>query len=1256
MPLAADISIQAGDLILQLGREGRIIHVNEEAAVTFGYTVEQMLGVPIEVICPRLKFGLVRFDIETIMAGRDFVGGFECARRDGTPLSLYMYATAGTSLPPDGRGKKVVAGVFCVAREVTALWQAEEAVRSSREKYGLLFDLSPDMVVLTTTGGRIVEANQAVSLRSGYSAEQLRSMSILDLVPAEAKRKAELVFAGLWHRKRLKSLLEFQTSDGEAVLVEFNASINRIGGRPMVFAVGRDVSDRVQIERWAQEIGEKYERVFEAIRDGVFLETMDGRILDVNRAACDQLGYSREELLRKSVADLIPVEARSWLPNIREALLREGDLLVEAVNVRKDGTELPVEVRCSRVELGGQTLVLVMTRDIGERKGSEAALRRSEEELRTLQDNVPVGIFRANPAGALLMVNATAVRMYGYGSSEEMLTKTVADLYADAADRDKAAEQLTRNGWLAGMDIEMKRKDGTKFWGSLDARLVADESGAPRFFDCTVQDVADRKMAEQAHRDSEEKYRSVVERAQDGIAVVLGGRLAFVNPALRRMTGYAEDDLVGTYFAGYVPKEERTAAVDLHSRRMAGESGPTTYETAFVHKDGRRLDIEVSASAVRFEGGVADLVFIRDITDRKRIARELEESHRSLATLISSLPGMAYRCRNDRNWTMEFASQGVEALTGYRPEEVVGNEEVAFGDLIHPLDRTFIWNEVQAAIRNQEPFELTYRIRARSGRVKWVWEQGRGVFDEDGGLLALEGLITDITDRKNAEEEARQGLEALRESEQRYSTLFMGTPIGVYRTTPDGRILMANPTLIEMLGYSSFGELQSRNLEQEGFHPGYSREGFKRRIEREGKIMGLESEWTREDGSTVYVRENAKVVRADNGEVLYYEGTVENITEIKRSTEALRDREARLSLMVKRLPAVLWTVDSNLVFTSSVGAGLAALGLKPNQVVGMSLYDYFNTQDPGFPPIAAHHSALEGRTADYGFEWSGNVYRSRVEPLFDSNGKTVGAIGIAHDVTGQTRAEKRARALLQSIPQAVVYQTGGGTEYVSPNVVDMLGYDVDEFTQDRRFFPSLIHPEDSSRVADNLAGWLKRGGEGVLTQEFRVRSRSGEYLWVADHAQIAYRTEDGRSSTLGVLVDLTESRKSRVQLNGSEQGYRRLFDAAPCSASVHQDGKVILANRAMAEMLGFSSVAELVGWPSRDFVHPEDRTTVDEWQQTLLSGGNTGKSLEPLRVRFLSKEGRAVPVEVVGSVVEWSGRPAVQIIVSPHGPSDGYFR
>lgn len=133
--------------------------------------------------------------------------------------------------------------------------------------------------------------------------------------------------------------------------------------------------------------------------------------------------------------------------------------------------------------------------------------------------------------------------------------------------------------------------------------------------------------------------------------------------------------------------------------------------------------------------------------------------------------------------------------------------------------------------------------------------------------------------------------EALRESEARFRSLFENAVLGLYRTTPDGRILLANPALVRMLGYASLEEMQRRNLESEGFEPGYSRTLFKERLEREAQIIGLESAWMKSDGTELWVRENARIVRGTVGEALCYEGTVEDVSDRKSAEEALRKSE-----------------------------------------------------------------------------------------------------------------------------------------------------------------------------------------------------------------------------------------------------------------------------------------------------------------------------------------------------------------------------
>jgi PAS domain S-box-containing protein len=150
------------------------------------------------------------------------------------------------------------------------------------------------------------------------------------------------------------------------------------------------------------------------------------------------------------------------------------------------------------------------------------------------------------------------------------------------------------------------------------------------------------------------------------------------------------------------------------------------------------------------------LVVSIDATERVQVQHDLQESQRTLNTLISNLPGMAYRCRNDRTWSMDFVSKGSLELTGYTPEELTWRGSIEYADLIHPEDKKLVWDQVQDALKADQPFQLQYRIQARSGK-KWVWEQGQAIRDQDGEVMALEGFITDITERM----QSRQDLEGL---------------------------------------------------------------------------------------------------------------------------------------------------------------------------------------------------------------------------------------------------------------------------------------------------------------------------------------------------------------------------------------------------------------------------------------------------------------------------------------------------------------
>jgi PAS domain S-box-containing protein len=214
----------------------------------------------------------------------------------------------------------------------------------------------------------------------------------------------------------------------------------------------------------------------------------------------------------------------------------------------------------------------------------------------------------------------------------------------------------------------------------------------------------------------------------------------------------------------------------------------------------------------------------------------------------------------------------------------------ALSRYILPEDQDIYYWHRKQLFETGEPQVCELRLLHPDASPFWAHLEATVAHDPEHSAPVCRIVMSDITERKRAEE-------SLRESEERFKGLFENVLIGLYRTTPDGRILMANPALVRLLGLSSFEELAGRNLEESGFEPGYPRSRFKEMIERQGYVVGLESAWTRKDSSALFVRENARAICDDQGKILYYEGTIEDITERKRAEEALQRRASQLALL-----------------------------------------------------------------------------------------------------------------------------------------------------------------------------------------------------------------------------------------------------------------------------------------------------------------------------------------------------------------------
>ena len=280
---------------------------------------------------------------------------------------------------------------------------------------------------------------------------------------------------------------------------------------------------------------------------------------------------------------------------------------------------------------------------------------------------------------------------------------------------------------------------------------------------------------------------------------------------------------------------------------------------------------------------------------------ELKESQRRLSTLMGNLPGMAYRCLNDKNWTMEFVSEGAKTLTGYSPAELTASKRISYGDIVYPDDRDLVWKSVQKAVSERKKFEITYRITTASGEVEWVYEQGRGVFSEDGELVALEGFISDVTPIKRAEE-----VVAKAQQQEQLQKLMDTAPVGV-GISVDGVIRFVNPTMEKLSGLHAGSSAAAIYADPD------DRARMLEKLGKVGVCRDLELNIHGGDGSLRTVLATfLKTEYEDRPGVL---GWFTDITKLKEAEAMLVHQRENLQVLLDTAPVGMGiTVDERMVF------------------------------------------------------------------------------------------------------------------------------------------------------------------------------------------------------------------------------------------------------------------------------------------------------------------------------------------------------
>ncbi|MBN1291422.1 MAG: PAS domain S-box protein [Candidatus Latescibacteria bacterium] len=314
--------------------------------------------------------------------------------------------------------------------------------------------------------------------------------------------------------------------------------------------------------------------------------------------------------------------------------------------------------------------------------------------------------------------------------------------------------------------------------------------------------------------------------------------------------------------------------------------------------------------------------------------KRLREKARQFDTLVDNLNGMVYRCKNDEDWTMEYVSGGSKLLTGYDPEDFIGNGAISINKLIHKDDCEMVYNTIRTAVKEHSSYALIYRIISAEGKEKWLWEQGYTVICE-GEVKTLEGFITDITVMKQAEE-------ALKKSEERYRLLADNTLDAIWKMDMNGRFTYVNSAIKTMFGYTPeewIGSLLSDHCDEEYMER--MKDIMTHHLEHLNKHRGIifETVMRRRDGSPISVEVHSTSLLNDEGKPVGFHGTTRDITERKRTRKDLFDSEQRFRALIENLPDSVFVLDLDGKLLIVNQASCLHTGFSQDELLNFSVND-----------------------------------------------------------------------------------------------------------------------------------------------------------------------------------------------------------------------------------------------------------------------------------------------------------------------------
>ena len=697
-----------------------------------------------------------------------------------------------------------------IMEDINDIKLRELALKESQRRFRAIFNNSFQFTAVLTPDGTVIEVNQTALdfagvkpadvtglpfwetcwwregvseqgsrgyFGAGEAGETYRRVSELSVKQEQLREAIATAASGQFVRYEV----DIRGVGDSAIAIDFSIKpvLDETGNVVLLIPEGRDITERKKVEQRLR----LFESAVVNANDAILIAEAEPislpgpRIIYVNEAFTRMTGYSAEEVIGQTPRLLQGEKTdRTQLDRVRHALQTWQSVRVELINYRKDGSQFWVELEIVPVadETGWFTHWVSVQRDITERKLAEAALRESEARFRAIFEYAAVGISKVTLSGQFLQVNQRLCQLYGYTESE-LLALTFQEItYPIDLDADLKYWQQLLAGEIPSYSLEKRyvRKDGQILWGNLSVSVVCDSAGVPQYALGVMEDISERKQAEIALRDSEERWQLVLKGNNDVIwDVNLKTNEVFFSPRWKEMLGYEDQEIANhnDEWLTRIHPDDLDRVIQSNQNYFNQKTPNYTVEYRLRCKDGNYKWILGRAQAVWDEAGnpVRLVGSNRDISDRKRAEEALQQSEARLQKLAANVPGMLYEFvrHPDGSYRFAYVSSGCREINEFEPEQLLENMALGF-EIVHPDDAPRLVESIKISAQTLEPWVWEGRIITPSGKLKWTRGAARPERCANGDIL-WHGLVVDVSDRKRTEIELRAAKTALEQQIER---------------------------------------------------------------------------------------------------------------------------------------------------------------------------------------------------------------------------------------------------------------------------------------------------------------------------------------------------------------------------------------------------------------------------------------------------------------------------------------------------------